>query len=88
MVGLREGDSGERVKYLQELLVKGGHSVGGSGIDGDYGPNASKAVLAARKAEAASRTSATGSPAPPPSRSCPSSSRRTSEGPRVDPERP
>ncbi|MFC4561846.1 N-acetylmuramoyl-L-alanine amidase [Nocardiopsis mangrovi] len=51
MVGLREGDSGERVKFLQEVLVKGGHSVGGSGIDGDYGPNTSKAVLAARKAE-------------------------------------
>ncbi|WP_051065541.1 N-acetylmuramoyl-L-alanine amidase [Nocardiopsis potens] len=51
MVGLREGDSGERVKFLQELLVKAGHSVGESGIDGDYGPDTSKAVLAARKAE-------------------------------------
>jgi len=51
MVGLREGDSGERVKFLQELLVKAGHSVGESGIDGDYGPATSKAVLAARKAE-------------------------------------
>ncbi|MFW5415220.1 N-acetylmuramoyl-L-alanine amidase [Nocardiopsis sp. CNT-189] len=51
MVGLREGDSGERVKFLQELLEKGGHSVGESGIDGDYGPDTSKAVLAARKAE-------------------------------------
>ncbi|MFC3996806.1 hypothetical protein ACFOVU_12825 [Nocardiopsis sediminis] len=51
MVGLREGDSGERVKFLQEVLTKAGHSVGSSGIDGDYGPNTSKAVLAARKAE-------------------------------------
>lgn len=51
MVGLREGDSGERVKFLQELLVKAGHSVGSTGIDGDYGPATAKAVLAARKAE-------------------------------------
>ncbi|MFC4565031.1 N-acetylmuramoyl-L-alanine amidase [Nocardiopsis mangrovi] len=51
MVGLRQGDRGERVKYLQELLTKGGHSVGAAGIDGDYGPATSKAVLAAREAE-------------------------------------
>ena len=51
MVGLKEGDSGERVKFLQELLVKGGHKVGATGIDGQYGPATSKAVLAARRAE-------------------------------------
>jgi peptidoglycan hydrolase-like protein with peptidoglycan-binding domain len=49
MVGLRQGDSGERVKYLQELLTFAGHKLGK--IDGDYGPKTSAAVLAARRAE-------------------------------------
>lgn len=51
MVGLKQGDKGERVKYLQELLVGGGFSVGTHGIDGDYGPATSRAVLAARKSQ-------------------------------------
>ncbi|WP_431870787.1 peptidoglycan recognition protein family protein [Nocardiopsis eucommiae] len=51
MVGLKQGDKGERVKYLQELLVGGGFSVGSHGIDGDYGPATSRAVLAARKSQ-------------------------------------
>ena len=51
MVGLKQGDSGERVKFLQELLVAGGFSVGAAGIDGDYGPSTAKAVLACRKAQ-------------------------------------
>ncbi|RCV53462.1 peptidoglycan recognition protein family protein [Marinitenerispora sediminis] len=51
MVGLKQGDSGERVKFLQELLRAGGHDLGPAGIDGEYGPATSRAVLAARKAE-------------------------------------
>ncbi|MFC3998954.1 peptidoglycan-binding protein [Nocardiopsis sediminis] len=51
MVGLRQGDTGERVKFLQELLVKAGHSVGAAGIDGDYGTATTNAVIAAREAE-------------------------------------
>ncbi|MFC7330827.1 N-acetylmuramoyl-L-alanine amidase [Marinactinospora rubrisoli] len=51
MVGLSQGDSGERVKFLQELLRAGGHDLGPAGIDGDYGPATARAVLAARKAE-------------------------------------
>ncbi|GAB3209828.1 hypothetical protein GCM10027294_25770 [Marinactinospora endophytica] len=51
MVGLKEGDKGERVKLLQELLRAGGHDLGPAGIDGHYGPATSKAVLAARRAE-------------------------------------
>ena len=51
MVGLAQGMKGERVKYLQELLVAAGFSVGSAGIDGDYGPATAKAVLAARKSQ-------------------------------------
>src|SRR5690606_4044778 len=51
MVGLTQGMKGERVKYLQELLVAAGFSAGSAGIDGDYGPAHAKAVLAARKSK-------------------------------------
>ncbi|MEE2041034.1 peptidoglycan-binding domain-containing protein [Nocardiopsis sp. CT-R113] len=59
MIGLREGDSGERVKFLQELLVAAGFPVGTSGIDGFYGPSTSRAVLACRRSEGSNATSGT-----------------------------
>lgn len=55
MVGLRKGDSGERVKYLQVILNDAGFSPGE--VDGDYGPSTAKAVLEARKSRGSKETS-------------------------------
>src|SRR5690606_24544286 len=51
MVGLTQGMKGERVKYLQELLVAAGFYGGSAGIDGVDGPSTAKAVLAARMSQ-------------------------------------
>lgn len=51
MVGLRKGDSGERVKYLQVILMMAGFDLPKYGADGDYGDETAKAVLAARKSQ-------------------------------------
>ena len=48
MVGLKQGDEGEQVKFLQELLVACGQKIT---IDGEYGPKTSAAVLAVRKSQ-------------------------------------
>ncbi|PSK90920.1 putative peptidoglycan binding protein [Murinocardiopsis flavida] len=55
MVGLRKGDSGERVKYLQVVLADAGFSPGE--VDGDYGASTAAAVLAARKSRGSKETS-------------------------------
>ncbi|WP_052305064.1 peptidoglycan-binding domain-containing protein [Stackebrandtia nassauensis] len=46
MIGLRKGDSGERVKGLQAVLERAGFKVT---VDGDYGPKTAAALLACRK---------------------------------------
>ncbi|MBV2364253.1 peptidoglycan recognition protein family protein [Streptomonospora nanhaiensis] len=51
MVGLRKGDKGERVKYLQVILMKAGFDLPKYGADGHYGDETEKAVLAARKSQ-------------------------------------
>ncbi|MBV2364351.1 N-acetylmuramoyl-L-alanine amidase [Streptomonospora nanhaiensis] len=51
MVGLRKGDTGERVKYLQVILMKAGFDLPEYGADGHYGDETEKAVLAARKSQ-------------------------------------
>ncbi|MGW3140734.1 protein kinase domain-containing protein [Streptomyces sp. NPDC001139] len=40
----REGDSGKRVLQVQCMLTKRGYSVGGSGVDGEFGPGTTAAV--------------------------------------------
>ncbi|MET7453496.1 protein kinase [Streptomyces sp. NPDC005574] len=42
----REGDSGDHVLQAQCMLTKRGYSVGGSGVDGDFGPGTTSAVRA------------------------------------------
>lgn len=54
VIGLREGDSGERVKGLQATLRYAGYSPGE--VDGDYGPKTSAAVLRMRKAQGSNVT--------------------------------
>lgn len=58
IVGLREGDSGERVKQLQSMLYRAGFPpVKGdsdASVDGQYGPLTSAQVLAARKSQGSS----------------------------------
>lgn len=49
MVGLSVGDSGEAVKELQATLRNAGFDPGP--VDGDYGPNTAKSVLACRKSQ-------------------------------------
>ena len=51
MVGLSKGDTGERVKYLQVILMKAGFDLPEFGADGHYGAETEKAVLAARKSQ-------------------------------------
>lgn len=51
MVGLSKGDTGERVKYLQVILMKAGFDLPRFGADGDYGDETAAAVLAARKSQ-------------------------------------
>lgn len=51
MVGLSKGDKGERVKYLQVILMKAGFDLPKYGADGHYGDETEKAVLAARKSQ-------------------------------------
>ncbi|WP_017625897.1 peptidoglycan recognition protein family protein [Nocardiopsis chromatogenes] len=51
MVGLSKGDIGERVKYLQVILMKAGFDLPEFGADGHYGAETEKAVLAARKSQ-------------------------------------
>lgn len=46
VIGLRKGDSGERVKGLQAVLERAGFKVT---VDGDYGPKTAAALLACRK---------------------------------------
>lgn len=50
MIGLRKGDSGQRVKGLQSKLTRAGFPPDG-GVDGDYGPATSAAVLKMRRAQ-------------------------------------
>ncbi|MGW2517968.1 protein kinase domain-containing protein [Streptomyces sp. NPDC001617] len=40
----REGDSGNRVLQVQCMLTKRGYDVGGSGVDGEFGPDTTAAV--------------------------------------------
>ncbi|TQJ86216.1 serine/threonine-protein kinase [Streptomyces sp. SLBN-31] len=40
----REGDSGKRVLQVQCMLTKRGYDVGGSGVDGEFGPGTTAAV--------------------------------------------
>ncbi|WP_371671731.1 protein kinase [Streptomyces sp. NBC_00289] len=40
----RPGDSGEHVLQVQCMLTKRGYSVGGSGVDGEFGPGTESAV--------------------------------------------
>lgn len=49
MIGLKLGDTGERVKHLQGMLRNAGHDPGS--VDGVYGAQTAKAVLAMRKAQ-------------------------------------
>ncbi|MEU5853926.1 peptidoglycan recognition family protein [Nocardiopsis dassonvillei] len=51
LIGLREGSKGEGVKAVQRLIVQAGRGdmLGKSGVDGDWGPATSKALLATRK---------------------------------------
>lgn len=60
MLGLREGDTGDRVKVLQYKLYRAGYPpVKGDldrSVDGVYGPATSAAVLACRKAQGSSAT--------------------------------
>ncbi|HLU44859.1 MAG TPA: peptidoglycan-binding protein, partial [Natronosporangium sp.] len=60
MLGLREGDSGDRVKVLQYKLYRAGFPpIKGDldrSVDGVYGPATSAAVLACRKAQGSSAT--------------------------------
>lgn len=46
---LREGDSGEQVKWVQWELKRLGYDIGKSGVDGQYGPATKKAVEAFQK---------------------------------------
>lgn len=55
MMGLSEGDSGDQVRYLQMRLrhagfadMLGDYGPLGDGVDGQYGPSTTAAVLAAR----------------------------------------
>lgn len=52
MIGLKRGDSGDRVKGLQGTLQYAGYDPGT--VDGDYGPKTAAAVLKMRKAEGSS----------------------------------
>ena len=56
MLGLKQGDKGERVKLLQAMLKYAGHEPVG-GQDGDYGPQTAKSVLAVRKSVGSTATS-------------------------------
>lgn len=56
MIGLKEGDSGDVVRYLQMRLrhagfadLLGDYGPNGDGVDGEYGPSTTRAVLAARR---------------------------------------
>jgi hypothetical protein len=51
MVGLSKGDKGERVKYLQVILMGAGGKLPKYGADGDYGDEVEKAVIAVRRSE-------------------------------------
>lgn len=54
MIGLKQGDEGERVKALQGLLTRAGFFPGEH--DGRYGPKVASAVLAMRKSQGSSAT--------------------------------
>ena len=43
---LRKGNKGAQVKTVQRILKALGYSVGGTGVDGDFGKNTEKAVKA------------------------------------------
>lgn len=49
MIGLRKGDSGEEVKGLQATLQYAGFDLPIYGVDGDYGVETAKALLACRR---------------------------------------
>lgn len=51
VIGLKKGDSGERVKALQALLEYAGFGkhLGAAGVDGVYGPATAEALRQARK---------------------------------------
>lgn len=49
MIGLKQGDSGERVAFLQEVLIEAGYPVGPTGADGHYGTRTVQAVLDCRR---------------------------------------
>lgn len=53
VIGLKQGDSGERVKGLQATLGRAGFPVE---VDGDYGPATAAALLKMRKAMGSSAT--------------------------------
>jgi hypothetical protein len=50
MLGLKKGDKGERVKFLQLMIQAAGQgaALGKSGIDGDYGPATAEALRRVR----------------------------------------
>ncbi|MFJ9553477.1 peptidoglycan-binding protein [Nocardiopsis sp. NPDC101807] len=55
MVGLKQGDTGENVAYLQELLIAAGHLDKTPGADGKYGPETTEAVRKARAAQGSNK---------------------------------
>jgi peptidoglycan hydrolase-like protein with peptidoglycan-binding domain len=59
MVGLKQGDSGERVAYLQYVLIEAGYPVGPKGADGEYGSKTVDAVLKCRKDQGSQANSGT-----------------------------
>lgn len=46
---LRQGDKGEQVRAMQQLLIAKGYSCGSKGADGDYGKKTRAALLAFQK---------------------------------------
>ncbi|HLU76161.1 MAG TPA: CHAP domain-containing protein [Nonomuraea sp.] len=59
VIGLKQGDKGEAVKGVQQLIVFAGQSVGKAGVDGDWGPDTSKGLLAVRRSMGSKEKSAT-----------------------------
>ncbi|WP_433701587.1 peptidoglycan-binding domain-containing protein [Nocardiopsis sp. CA-288880] len=55
MIGLKQGDGGEKVAYLQELLIAAGHLDKDPGADGKYGSETTAAVRKAREAQGSTK---------------------------------
>ena len=47
---IRQGDRGDDVKEMQEILIRDGYNVGSSGADGIFGKNTKAAVIGFQKA--------------------------------------